>query len=77
MMPEEIKDAVAQQEEYLRRVKSCAGRPDSDPIIGMSHSFDQFSPRPGVYVRQCWRCRVTESPQDWERLQSTVQVAGR
>lgn len=66
----QLKEAIASQEEHIKRVQPCAGSPDGEPRLGWEHSFDTFAPTPEVRVRQCWRCRVTETADDWKRLQS-------
>lgn len=64
-----VAEAIAQQEEHLRRVRCCSGsREKSEPVIGLAHSWDQFSPAPGASPYQaCWRCGVTRTLEDWER----------
>lgn len=64
-----IAEAIAQQEEHLRRSRSCSGSPTrTDPVVGMSHSWDRYSPAPGHETYQaCWRCRVTRTDEDWQR----------
>ena len=61
MSETEIAEAIAQQEEYLRRIRSCQGR------LYVSHSWDTFSPRPGVFIQACWRCRVTKTDADYQQ----------
>lgn len=52
--------AVAEQEDYLKRVRSCGGQ------LGMPHSWDTFSAGPGrSKYRACWRCRATETRADY------------
>ncbi len=72
MNQSEIKTAVAQQEEHIRRTRSCAGTPDKggptlpDPIPGQSHSFAQYAAAPGVFYRACISCHVTETDADYQ-----------
>jgi len=55
-----VPEAVAQQEEHIRRQSSCEGR------LYVSHSWDTFSPRPGVFIQACWRCKVTRTDADYQ-----------
>lgn len=63
-----IADAVASQEEHIKRWNSCGD------VVGKSHDFQTFHgpdssvPVPGeVTWRQCTACDVTESRDDYER----------
>jgi len=55
-----VREAIAQQEEYIKRRRPCAE-------TGGDHSWDWFSSRPGVRVEMCWRCRVTRTDEDYQR----------
>jgi hypothetical protein len=57
-----VREAIAQQEEHLARSRTCQG------LDATGHSWDWFSPRPGVRVEQCWRCRVTRTDDDYQAL---------
>lgn len=54
-----IAEAIAEQEEHIKRTQSCQDR------RGQAHSYDQFSATPGKHHRQCWRCGVTETAEDY------------
>lgn len=57
-----VAEAIAEQEEHIKRVTSCKG------VVGMAHSFDTFSMGPSkAKVRKCWRCGVTETPEDYAK----------
>lgn len=63
-----VAQAIAEQEEHLRRVRSCTGINGShaDAHPGLSHSWDSFSTAPGgPKYEACWRCRVTRTPADY------------
>lgn len=64
-----ITEAVAQQEEDLRRSRSCTGGSGKTrPMIGLAHSWDRFSPAPGHKIYEaCWRCGVTRTDEDYQR----------
>lgn len=55
-----VPEAIAQQEEYLHRIRPC-------PSTGSDHSWDWFSPRPSVRIEMCWRCRVTRTDDGYQR----------
>ena len=59
--------AIAQQEEHLRRIQSCTGGDYPNATVGMAHSWEAFSLRPGVTIQQCWRCKVTKTDEDYQR----------
>ena len=66
-----IADAVASQEEHIKRVQSCGG------VIGTPHQFATFRgpdsalPVPNETTwRQCRGCDVTETREDYERKQA-------
>lgn len=62
-----VPDAIAQQEEYLKRSASCSGTsdPNASARVGMSHSWDTYSTAPnGPKYDACWRCRVTKTDAD-------------
>lgn len=63
-----VAEAIAEQEEHIRRVTSCSGQ------VGRSHAFrphgDPADPR--LVVSRCVVCGVTATRDDWQRL-----VAGR
>lgn len=54
-----VPEAIAEQEEYIKRFKSCRG------IVGTPHAWGQFAAAPGIYYRACTRCRVTETRADY------------
>lgn len=56
-----VPEAIAEQEEYIKRVHSCMG------VLGTPHVWDRFAAEPGVYYSACTRCRVTETPEDYAR----------
>lgn len=61
-----VTEAIASQEEYIKRIHSCSG------VVGLPHAWDRFAAAPGVYYSACTRCRVTETQQDYKRkLKST------
>lgn len=53
----EIKEAIAEQEEYLTRIQSCGGQGTL-----RSHSFRRQDGRPWS---QCSYCGVTETAEDY------------
>lgn len=64
----EIAEAVASQEEYIKRWKSCG------EVVGRAHKFKTFRgpdsqlPVPGEATwRQCVACDVTETREDYEK----------
>lgn len=66
MSEQEIKAAIAEQEEYLRRQRSCQGR------LYAPHTFGSFRSQgqPGsVAASDIWSaciiCGVTETPEDY------------
>lgn len=67
-----ITDAIAQQEEYLRRRRECSGSAECvEPVLGLSHSWETFSTAPdGPSYQACWRCRVTRSDEDFQAIAS-------
>lgn len=60
-----IREAIARQDEHLRRTRSCED-------TGGGHSWDRFSPRPGAVVDRCWRCRVTRTDLDFRRANTPL-----
>lgn len=54
-----VPEAIAEQEEYIRRISSCQG------VIGLPHTFERFAAAPGVYYNACTRCRVTQTREDY------------
>jgi hypothetical protein len=58
MNEREIAEAIAEQEEHIKRQTSCGG------VIGRSHRWDRFAAKPGMYYEACWRCRVTRTSED-------------
>lgn len=63
-----VPEAIAEQEEYIRRVTSCGG------MVGKAHNFQTFrrpdSPVPvpnEITWRQCTSCDVTETRDDYAR----------
>ena len=63
-----VAEAIASQEEHIRRVRSCTGINNShaDASPGLSHSWDTFATAPGGPKYQaCWRCRVTRTREDY------------
>lgn len=55
-----VAQAVAQQEEHLRRQRPCE-------VTSGPHSWDYFARRPKVRIRACWRCGVTATDEDYQR----------
>jgi hypothetical protein len=56
-----VREAIAQQEEYLRRIHPC-------PATDGDHSWDRYSPAPGHQTYEaCWRCRATRTDDDYQR----------
>lgn len=65
MSETEIAEAIAQQEEHIKRSLSCGGRGTM-----LSHSWATFSAAPGGPTYEaCWRagCRVTRTDDDYQR----------
>lgn len=58
MSEKEIKDAIAAQEEHIKRVTSCQGR------LYVSHQW-QWGAGGGSW-EECVRCGVTKSPRDYD-----------
>lgn len=60
-----VAEAVAAQEEYLKRVRSCCGE------LGAGHAFRRFG-RPGRQraVVRCVVCGVTQTREDFMTLQA-------
>lgn len=56
-----VAEAIAEQEEYIRRIGSCSG------VTGTPHAWDRFAAGPGVYYTACTRCRVTKTREDYAR----------
>lgn len=54
-----VPEAIAEQEEYLKRMRSCGD------VLGSAHRWDTFSAAPGASYEACWRCRVTKTPADY------------
>jgi hypothetical protein len=54
-----VAEAIAEQEEYIKRSGSCKG------VIGLPHDWDRFAAEPGVYYSACTRCRVTKTRDDY------------
>lgn len=62
-----VPEAIAQQEEHVKRSKSCTGINGSHPGVGLSHSWDLYSTAPGgPKYEACWRCRVTKTDADYQ-----------
>lgn len=63
-----VAQAIAEQEEYVKRWRSCAGIDGSHAdAVGLPHSWDTYSTAPGGPKYQaCWRCRVTRTREDYE-----------
>lgn len=62
----EVREAIAQQEEYLIRRKSCS--PERWPNGFVKHSWDQFSLYPqGPTYEACFNCRVTKTDEDYRK----------
>jgi hypothetical protein len=58
----EIRDAIASQEEHIKRSRSCRG------VIGVSHQWATHgNPRTGEAFEACIVCNVTKSLQDYEK----------
>jgi hypothetical protein len=56
-----VPEAIAEQEEYIRRISSCTG------VLGLPHAYERFAAASGVYYNACTRCRVTQTREDYER----------
>lgn len=63
-----VPEAIAEQEEYIKRVHSCSGQ------LGLPHAWDRFAAAPGVYYSACWRCRVAETPEDYARKHGPLEA---
>lgn len=61
MSEEGPEKAIAAQEEYLKRMRSCSG------ILGLSHSWERIAGEHGVYYWACHKCGVTRSSKDYSR----------
>lgn len=68
-----VPEAIASQEEYIRRISSCGG------VIGKGHRFETFRgpdsklPVPDeVTWRECTGCGVTETREDYERKLAAI-----
>lgn len=66
MNQDEIKAAIAEQEEYLKRNKSCMG------VVGRAHRFAPHATpsldgtlHGDALVSRCIACGVTETAQDY------------
>jgi hypothetical protein len=62
-----VPEAIAEQQEYLKRVRGCNGQP-------VNHAYRDFGvPSPDGTIRNdrmyraCVVCGVTESPEDYHR----------
>lgn len=60
----EIKEALAQQEEYLKRRGSCS--PERWPNGFVEHRWDTFSKLTEVSYEACFICRVTKTDEDYQ-----------
>lgn len=69
MSEKEIAEAIAQQEEYLKRIRTCsAGR-------FLPHAWETYSTAPGGPKYQaCWRCKVTKTDEDYQIKQKAKRV---
>ena len=66
----EVPAAIAEQEEYIKRQKSCG------EVLGKSHRFAPAAQGwPGSWT-ECMVCGVTETPEDYAR-KLAVEAAGR
>jgi hypothetical protein len=67
MSEKEIREAIEEQEEHIKRVSSCRGE------RGVSHSFRMFGTRVGhtrkYLYSACVVCGVTEHGRDFLRIQ--------
>lgn len=61
MSQDEIKAAIASQEEYIKRSQSCGG------VVGKAHRFQYRGPAGRIPWRECVGCGVTETKDDYER----------
>lgn len=70
MSQDEIKAAIAEQEEYLKRMRSCRGQ------LGLPHRFASFDvkgqrseadDRPGAW-RECIACGATQTDEDYHLM---------
>lgn len=69
MDEQEVAEAIAQQEEHIKRSTSCTGINNSHAGSrpGLNHSWDTFSAAPGGPTFQaCWRCRATKTDADYQ-----------
>lgn len=60
MSEDEVKAAIASQEEHIKRVSSCGG------VVGKAHRFQYRGPSDRIPWRQCVHCDVTETKEDYE-----------
>lgn len=56
-----VYEAIAQQEEYLKRIRPCQDVPFQE------HWWENRSPRPGVVIQACGICKVTRTDEDYQR----------
>lgn len=67
MNEKEIREAIAKQEEYIKRRGSCTFPGEDRPRVGLPHSWETFSTVPGGPTYQaCFRCRVTRTAEDYQ-----------
>lgn len=59
-----VTEAIASQEEYLKRMRSCRGQ------VGAAHHFRPHGipSAPSVVISRCVVCGVTETTADWQTL---------
>ena len=57
----EVREAIAQQEEHIKRSTSCNG------VYLQSHYWASYSPRPGLHIQQCGVCKVTRTDEDYQK----------
>jgi hypothetical protein len=55
-----VSDAIASQEEHIKRVSSCTG------VVGVYHRWAMFdNPKTGKSYEACSRCSVSATPDDY------------
>lgn len=54
-----VPEAIAEQEEGLKRWKSCLGQ------LGLPHTWQTVSEPGGLEYEACVRCQVTRTPEDY------------
>jgi hypothetical protein len=54
-----VKDAIAEQEELIKRLASCEG------IAGARHHWASYADEPGRHYQRCGVCGVTRTREDY------------